>query len=202
MRLFNTLYERVMGWASHRHALWYLSGLSFVEAFIFPVPPEVLMTPMALARPRRGFRYAHVCLAFSILGSFVGYLLGHYAYQALTPVLAELHWLEPIQQVVDSLRREMNTHWWDMMLVLILAAVQPFIPMKVVTWASGIVGVPVIGFIVCIAIGRGKRVYFLALLIRLFGERAEAIMHRYIDRLGWVILCVLAALVGAWFVWH
>lgn len=199
MRLFRPLYERALLWSAKPRAVWYLSALSFVEAFIFPIPPEVMMTPMALSRPRRAFTYAHVCLLFSILGSLVGYELGHYAFEAMSPLLDRLHLLEPINQAVENMRREMNSHWWSLMLVLILAALQPVVPMKIITWASGIVGVPLPGFIMCMTLGRAKRVYLLALLIRLFGKRAEDMMHRHIERFGWVVLVLLVALGVWWF---
>ncbi len=202
MRLFGPLYERALVWSARPRAVWYLAGLSFIEAFIFPIPPEVMLAPMALARPRKAFHYAHVSLLFSLLGSLVGYALGHYAFQALSPLLAQMHLLAPIQQGVDSLRQEINTHWWSLMLVLILAALQPVVPMKFVTWASGIVGVPLPAFLVCMAIGRAKRVYLLALLIRLFGQRAEEIMHRHIERFGWIVLVLLAGLGVWWFAWR
>jgi membrane protein YqaA with SNARE-associated domain len=199
MRLFGPLYERAIAWSAKRRAVWYLSGLSFIEAFIFPIPPEVMLAPMALAKPRRAFYYASISLLFSLLGSLVGYVLGHYAFDALSPLLADLNVLATIQRGVESLRAEMSRHWWSLMLVLILAALQPVVPMKFVTWASGIVGVPLPAFIVCMAIGRGKRVYLLALLIRMFGQRAEEIMHRHIERVGWIVMALLAGLGVWWF---
>lgn len=199
MRIFRPLYERALIWSAKPRAVWYLSALSFVEAFIFPIPPEVMLTPMALSRPRRAFNYAHLCLLFSVLGSLVGYELGHYAFEALSPLLAEMRLLEPINHAVASLREEMDSHWWSLMLVLILAALQPVLPMKIITWASGIVGVPLPAFVMCMTLGRAKRVYLLALLIRLFGKRAEDMMHRHIERLGWVILVLLLALGVWWF---
>ena len=78
----------------------------------------------------------------------------------------------------------------------------PVVPMKFVTWAAGIVGVPVIPFLVCVLLGRGKRVWLLALLIRLFGERAERILHRHIEWIGWAALAVLGALVAWWILKH
>lgn len=199
MRLFRPLYERALRWSAHPHAERYLAGLSFVEAFIFPIMPEVMLAPMALARPERAFRYAHLSLLFSLLGSLVGYALGHYAYQALMPLLDTLHLLAPIQQGVENLRTQMNHHWLGLLLVLMLAALQPVVPMKFITWASGIVGVPVVPFLACMAIGRGKRVYLLALLIRLFGKRAEVLLHKHIERFGWAALVLLAALLVWWF---
>ncbi len=199
MQLFGPLYERTLRWSRHPHAERYLAGLSFIEAFIFPVMPEVMLAPMALARRERAYRYASVSLLFSILGSLVGYALGHYAYEALKPLLADLHLLASIEHGVETLRGQMSLHFWGLMLVLLLAALQPVVPMKFITWASGIVGVPMIPFLLCMLIGRGKRVYLLALLIRLFGKRAEDLLQRHIERVGWGSLVILGILFGWWF---
>jgi membrane protein YqaA with SNARE-associated domain len=200
MRLFGTLYSRALTWARDPRAVYYLCGLSFVEAFIFPVMPEVMLAPMMLGKRQKAFFYANVSLLFSLLGSLVGYALGHWAFQALQPLLASLHLLGPIEQGVASLRAQMNQHWLGLLLVLALAALQPVVPMKFVTWAAGIVGVPVIPFLICMAVGRGKRVWLLALLIRLFGERAERVLHKHIERIGWAAIIVLALLL-AWWIW-
>lgn len=202
MRLFGKLYARVLVWARDRRAVYYLCGLSFVEAFIFPIMPEVMLAPMMLGKRHRAFFYANVSLVFSLLGSLVGYALGHWAFHALTPLLQSLHLYDSIERGVESLRTQMNSHWLEMLLVLMLAALQPVVPMKFVTWASGIVGVPVIPFLVCILLGRGKRVWLLALLIRLFGERAERILHKHIEWIGWAALLALAALAGWWMLKH
>ncbi|MHA6203878.1 YqaA family protein [Dyella soli] len=197
MRLFGSLYARALTWARHPRAVYFLCGLSFVEAFIFPIMPEVMLAPMMLGKRHKAFFYANVSLLFSLLGSLVGYALGHWAFQALSPLLDTLHLLAPIETGVANLRAQMNQHWLGLLLVLALAALQPVVPMKFVTWASGIVGVPVIPFLVCMAVGRGKRVWLLALLIRLFGERAERVLHKHVERIGWAALVILAALL-AW----
>ncbi|MFC3653571.1 YqaA family protein [Dyella humi] len=202
MQLFGKLYARVLIWARHRRAVYYLCGLSFVEAFIFPIMPEVMLAPMMLGKRHRAFFYANLSLLFSLLGSLVGYSLGHWAFHALTPLLQSLHLYDSIERGVESLRTQMNSHWLEMLLVLMLAALQPVVPMKFVTWASGIVGVPVLPFLVCILLGRGKRVWLLALLIRLFGERAERILHKHIEWIGWAALLALVALAGWWLLKH
>ena len=198
MRLFGPLYARALTWARHPRAVYYLCGLSFVEAFIFPIMPEVMLAPMMLGKRQKAFFYANISLLFSLLGSLVGYALGHWAFHALSPLLDSLHLLAPIEKGVDNLRLQMNQHWLGLLLVLALAALQPVVPMKFVTWASGIVGVPVIPFLVCMAVGRGKRVWLLALLIRIFGERAERILHKHIERIGWAALVILAGLLAWW----
>lgn len=198
MRLFGPLYARALTWARHPRAVYYLCGLSFVEAFIFPIMPEVMLAPMMLGKRHKAFFYANISLLFSLLGSLVGYALGHWAFHALSPLLDSLHLLAPIEKGVDNLRLQMNQHWLGLLVVLALAALQPVVPMKFVTWASGIVGVPVIPFLVCMAVGRGKRVWLLALLIRIFGERAERILHKHIERIGWAALLILAGLMAWW----
>lgn len=199
MRLFGALYARALAWARHPRAIYYLCGLSFVEAFIFPIMPEVMLAPMMLGHRSRAFRYANLSLLFSLLGSLVGYALGHWAFHALHPLLDSMHLLAPIERGVENLRTQMNQHWLSLLLVLTLAALQPVVPMKFVTWASGIVGVPVIPFLICMAVGRGKRVWLLALLIRIFGERAERLLHKHIERIGWGALVALAGLLVWWF---
>jgi membrane protein YqaA with SNARE-associated domain len=128
----------------------------------------------------------------------VGYLLGHFAYEAVKPALAALGWLDKIDAQVAHLREVVAQSPWKAFWLLVLGGFAP-IPMKVFTWASGIVGVPMLPFLLSMGVGRGKRVYLLALAIRLGGERAEKALHRWIEPIGWIALLLLAALV-AWFV--
>lgn len=196
MSLFGNLYARALAWASAPRAVYYLCGLSFVEAFIFPVMPEVMLAPMMLGKRAKAFFYANVSLLFSLLGALVGYALGHWAYELVRPLFSE-HMQETISVWVETLRLDMNQHWLTMLGALTLAALQPVIPMKFVTWAAGIVGVPLLPFMACMAVGRGKRVWLLALLIRLFGERAEHLLRKNIEWLGWAALALLVVL-GLW----
>jgi len=197
--MFSSLYERAIVWARHRHAVRYLAGLSFVEAFIFPVMPEVMLAPMMLAEPRKAFRLANWSLLFSLLGSLVGYMLGHYAFEALKPLLESMHLLAPIMTGVGNLQKDMEAHSFGLYIVLAMAALQPVVPMKFVTWASGIVGVPLLPFLLCMLIGRGKRVWLLALLIRIFGERAEKMLRKHIEWIGWAVIVAVVLLAVWWF---
>lgn len=199
MRLFASLYDRAIVWARHRHAVRYLAGLSFVEAFIFPIMPEVMLAPMMLAEPRKAFRYANWSLLFSLLGSLVGYALGHFAFEALKPLLDSMHLLAPISKGVADLQAKMQSHAFGLYVVLFMAALQPVVPMKFVTWASGIVGVPVLPFLLCVLVGRGKRVWLLALLVRVFGERAEQMLRKHIEWIGWAVIVILVLLALWWF---
>ncbi|WP_166206471.1 YqaA family protein [Cognatiluteimonas telluris] len=200
MKLFGPLYERTLRWARHPRAPALLVLLSFAEAIIFPVAPEVMLAPMCLSRPRRGFWFAFLSLAGSLAGAIVGYLLGHYAFEALRPALASMGWLEHIDAQVAMLRGIAAQSPWKTFWLLVLAGFAP-IPLKFFTWASGIVGVPLLPFMASMFVGRGKRVFLVAAAIRIGGPRAEAALRRYIEPLGWIALALIAALVG-YVVWR
>ncbi|HET9032984.1 MAG TPA: YqaA family protein [Dokdonella sp.] len=191
MKLFKPLYERAMKWSQHPKAEPLLAVLSFVEAIIFPVMPEVMLGPMVLARPHRWARFASVSLVFSVIGALVGYALGHYAFEWVRPLLDSLGWLERIDVQVAELREIASQSPWSAFWLLVVAGFLP-IPLKIFTWASGIVGVPLLPFVASMIVGRGKRVYLLAGVIRIAGPKAEAALHRWIEWIGWAMLGVLA----------
>ncbi|RNF82574.1 YqaA family protein [Montanilutibacter psychrotolerans] len=199
MKLFGPFYERALVWARHRHAPALLTGLSFAEAVVFPVPPEVMLAPMALSQPRRGFWFASLSLGGSLFGAVLGYLLGHYAFELVKPLFEMLGWIDRIEAQVTQLREIAARSPWQAFWLLVLAGFTP-IPLKIFTWASGIVGVPLLPFLASMAVGRGKRVYLIALAIRLGGERAEAALRRYIEPIGWAAMALLLAGL-AWLIW-
>lgn len=197
MKLFQPLYEKALEWAARPRADVGLAALSFVEAFIFPIAPEIMLAPMVLARPRKWWQFASLSLVFSLLGSVVGYALGHFAFDALKPALAHLGWLPHLEALVHTFAADAQAHPWRAFWLLVAAGFVP-IPMKVASWACGIVGMPMLPFLAGIAVGRGKRVFLVAGAIRLGGERAERLLHKYIEIIGWVLLAVLVA-VGLYF---
>lgn len=200
MTLFEPLYHRIMVWARHRHAPALLTLFSTAEAVFFPVPPETMLAPMCLAQPRRGFAFAGLSLAGSMVGAVIGYVLGHFAYELLIPLFDSLGWLERIDEQVTRLRDIAAESPWQAFWLLVLAGFTP-IPLKIFTWAAGIVGVPFLPFLASMLIGRGKRVFLLAGAIRLGGERAERLLARYIEHVGWFVTGILA-LGLAWLGWH
>jgi len=149
---------------------------------------------MTLAKPARWARYASISLAFSLAGSLVGYALGHYAFDALRPYLASSGMLAHLDSLVTEFRADAVAHPWKAFWLLVAAGFVP-IPMKVASWACGIVGMPILPFLAGIAVGRGKRVYLLCGLIRLGGERAEKAVHRWIEWIGWGVVALIVLLV-------
>lgn len=200
MKVFGPIYERALTWARSPRAPVLLTGLSFAEAVIFPVPPEVMLAPMALSQPRRAFWFSTLSLLGSLAGAVVGYALGHYAYELVKPLLVSLGWIDKIEVQVEYLRGIAAQSPWKTFWILVLAGFTP-IPLKFFTWASGIVGIPFLPFMASMAVGRGKRVYLIAMAIRLGGARAETALRRYIEPVGWVATALLLAAAG-YLVWR
>jgi len=155
---------------------------------------------MSLARPQRAIWFATLSLLGSLAGALVGYALGHFAYAAVQPLIQWLGWRDAIDGQVEQLRISVAESPWRAFWLLVLAGFTP-IPLKIFTWASGVVGVPLLPFMASMVVGRGKRVYLVALAIRLGGPRAEAALRRWIEPLGWVAMVVLAGLLG-WLIWR
>ena len=200
MKIFGPLYERAIAWAQHKRATWILAILSFFEAIIFPVPPEVMLAPMSIAKPKRALWYATISLLAGLAGSIVGYELGVYAYEFVRPLLSE-GMQAGIAEWVAKLQQMMKDHPGALLGALLAAAIQPVIPMKFITWGAGLAGVPMFEYIVCMLVGRGKRLYIGAAAIRIGGERAAKAIQKYIEPIGWIALALLA--VGAiWLWWH
>lgn len=188
MKLFAPLYERMLAWSRHRRAPALLGGISFLEAIVFPIPPEVMLAPMSLARPQRAYAFATISLLGSMLGMFIGYAVGHFAIELAMPLLERFGYAAHF----DEIKREAaeNGFW-----LLLLAGFTP-VPFKVFTLASGAVSMPLLPFFLGALIGRGKRVFLVAWAIRLGGEKAEMALRRHIEPIGWTALALLTAVIG------
>jgi len=187
MKIFQPMFDKALVWAGHKRAPWLLALLSFCEAIFFPVPPEFMLLPMCIAKPKRGFWYAAISLGGSVVGMFIGYAIGYYAMDAVLPLLEKLGYAEQFASVRETVANGSHAQvFW----LLVLAGFTP-VPFKIFTIASGAVGMPLLPFFFGALIGRGKRVFLVALAIRLGGERAERALHRYIEPIGWVALVLI-----------
>ena len=193
MRLFRPLYEKALAWAGKPRADVWLCVLSFFDAFIFPRAREIMLAAMTLARPKRWWYFASISLAGSLVGSVIGYELGHYAFHYLQPFLADIGWSQHLDAMVEKFGAAAKRHPWEAFWMLVAAGFLP-IPMKVASWACGIVGMPMLPFLAGILVGRGKRVFLVAGVIRLGGERAEKALHKHIETAGWVIVAIIVVL--------
>jgi membrane protein YqaA with SNARE-associated domain len=164
-----------------------MGAVAFAESSFFPIPPDVMLIPMSLARPQRAWLYALVCTATSVLGGIVGYAIGALLYDSLG------HWLITLYGLSDKIDafRASYAQWGA--LIIIGKGLTP-IPYKLVTIASGFFGYNIYMFVLLSCVARGMRFFLLAFLLNRYGAQAREIIER---RLGfWVTLGAAVLVAG------
>lgn len=172
--MLRRLYDWTIALSARPSAIWALGVISFAESSIFPIPPDVILIPMSLARPHRAFFYAGLCTVTSVVGGLLGYAIGALLYDSLGKFLIDLY---GYGDKVETFRAA-YAHWGHW--IILLKGLTP-IPYKVVTITSGFAGYDLFWFIVLSIITRGARFYVLATLLYVWGEPARAFIEK---RLG------------------
>ncbi len=185
MKIFGSLYEMVMTWSTHRHASRYLAGVSFAEAFIFPIPVAIMLLPMCLADPGKAWKLARLTLIFSVLGGIAGYLLGLGAYELIMPLL---------QSHAAQFEKAQNWFADYGVWVVLMAGFSP-VPYKIFTITAGALVMPFIPFLIASIIGRASQFYLIALLVNKFGPSMEPKIRQYVEWLGWGSVALITALI-------
>lgn len=190
MDLFGPLYDRVIKWSRHRHAPRYLALLSFTESSFFPIPPDVMLAPMVLARRDRAWYLAGLTTVTSVLGGVLGYVIGWVLFDQIGRPIVELYHAEQQFQTVKD--------WFDRygVWVVLLAGFSP-IPYKLFTVTSGLMGMAVVPFVLASAVGRGARFYLVAGLIHWGGEPFAAFIEKRVNAIGWTVVIAVVVLLTA-----
>jgi membrane protein YqaA with SNARE-associated domain len=183
--MLRRLYDWCIAEAGKPHASWIMGVVSFVESSFFPVPPDAMLIPMALARPDKAYFYAMLCTVTSVAGGVLGWLIGYFLYESLGLWLMQLY---GYGGKIDAFR-EAYVQWGTW--IILLKGLTP-IPYKIVTIASGFAEYPLIPFILLSFIARGMRFFAVAFLLNRYGPRARAIIE---ERLTFWFTTSLAVLV-------
>lgn len=181
-----SLYDWTLRLAAHPKAQVWMAVVSFAESSFFPIPPDVILAPMAVARPDRWWRSALICTIASALGGAFGYLIGWGLYEAVALPIIEAYAL----QEANTRFRELYLQY-DWMVVAI-AGFTP-IPYKLATIASGAVGMGIVPFMAASVLSRGARFFMVAFVAAKFGPPVLAVIEK---RLTFFTLLFLALLVG------
>ncbi len=171
--MLRALYDRTIALSESRHAPWVLAAVSFAESSFFPIPPDVMLVPMSLARPERAWFYAGLCTVASVLGGLLGYAIGALLYDTLGKWVIELYGYGGRVDEFRALYQE-----WGAWIILI-KGVTP-IPYKIVTIASGIAGYSLFWFIVLSCITRGIRFFLVAGILHHFGDGIRVFIERHL----------------------
>jgi membrane protein YqaA with SNARE-associated domain len=191
MVVHRAMLKRIYDWcidAAHKpYALWMLGGVAFAESSFFPVPPDVMLIPMSLARPERAWLYASVCTAMSVLGGILGYAIGALLYDSIG------HWLIQFYHLGDKVEtfRASYAEWGA--LIIIGKGLTP-IPYKLVTITSGFAGFNVWLFVLCSVIARGVRFFAAAILLNRYGDWIRIKIEKHLA--FWVLLGAAVLMLG------
>ena len=187
--MLRALYDWTMAQATHPRALWILAFVAFVESSFFPIPPDVLMIPMILARPKQAWLIALVALVASVAGGLLGYAIGAFAFDQIgAPMLAAMG--------KGAAMEAFNTRFNDFgFWPVLIAGITPF-PYKVITIMSGWTGLPLGTFIVTSIIARGVRFFLIAALLYRFGAPVRDFIEK---RLGLVFIAFVVLLLGGFY---
>lgn len=184
--MIQRLYDWTLGLAQHPQALWALAIVAFAESSFFPIPPDIIMIPMIIARPNRAFVIAGVALLASVLGGLAGYAIGAFAYESVgEPILSALGKEDSMAAFSGRFN---DLGFW----AILTAGVTPF-PYKVITIMSGWTAMPLGVFIATSILARGLRFFLVALLLWKYGEPVRDFIER---RLGLMFTIAVVLLVG------
>lgn len=188
MKIFTPMYDQTMRLSRHPQAHKYLCGLSFAESSFFPIPPDVMLMPMALAQPNKALYFAWLTTLFSVLGGIAGYAIGYWAMELLMPILIEWGYEAKILQAQE---------WFiEYGVWIVFAAGFSPIPYKLFTISAGASAMLFIPFVLASFIGRGARFFLVASLMKYGGARFEPQIRQWVDTLGWLVVALITVFVG------
>lgn len=184
--MLRKLYNWCIQAAGKPYATWILGAVSFTESSFFPLPPDTMLVPMALARPDKAYHYAAVCTVASVVGGMLGYAIGAYLYESVGLWLISLYgYGDKVETFREAYAR------WGSWIILIKGATP--IPYKIVTITSGFAGYNFFMFVLLSVITRGARFYLTAFLLSRYGPQAREAIEK---RLGFWFSVFLIALIG------
>ena len=182
--MFRPLYDKVLQWAGHRHALWVMGVVSFLESSIFPIPPDVMLVPMVLANRQRAFTIAFICTVSSVLGGLLGYAIGYWLLETAGAWLIRTYGL---QGALEEFRRGFEHYGiW----IILVKGLTP-IPYKLVTIASGLAAFSFPMFIAASALTRGARFFLVAFIIKKFGPALLPVVERRLALFAGILIALV-----------
>ncbi len=182
--MFQSFYDRLSALSRSPNAPYVLAAVSFAESSFFPIPPDVMLIPMALAAPKRAWFYAGICTVASVLGGLLGYAIGALLYDSLGTWLLNLYGYGAKFEQFRIWYRDYGAA------VILIKGLLP-IPYKLVTIASGVAGYNLFWFVVLSFITRGARFYIEAGLLNRFGGTIEPFIRRNLAATVMVSLAVI-----------
>ncbi len=184
--MLRRLYDWVLDLSAKPWAPKALAVVAFVESSIFPIPPDVMLVPMCLAKPDRAFRYAGICTVASVLGGLLGYAIGALLYDTVGQFLIRLYGYGDKLEAFRAAYAEWG-HW-----IILIKGATP-IPYKIITIASGFAGYNLFWFVVLSIITRGIRFFAIATILHFWGEPAREFIEKRLTLVAFICVAVFIA---------
>ena len=191
--MIKKIYDKCVSWAGHRYAKPLLAFEAFIESSFFPIPPDVMIIPMVIAKKKEYFKIFLIASIFSVLGGIFGYLLGYLFYDLAIHVIEFYGYENKVENLKTSLSQGSGFFAW--LSILFLAGFTP-LPYKAFTIASGIVGFSLPVFIVVSLISRSLRFFIVAYLSYKFGDLFTEFMEKHGSKWFTIIGILIVIILG------
>ena len=191
--MFQSLYKKCLNLAAHKSSNLYLGIVSFTESSFFPIPPDVMIIPMVIAKKKEYFKIFLIASIFSVLGGIFGYLLGYLFYDLAIHVIEFYGYENKVEYLKTSLSQGSGFFTW--LSILFLAGFTP-LPYKAFTIASGVVGFSLPVFIVVSLISRSLRFFIVAYLSYKFGDLFTEFMEKHGSKWFTIIGILIVIVLG------
>ncbi len=195
--MFKELYYKSLKLAGHKSSKFFLGFISFIESFIFPIPPDVLIIPMTIAKRKEWFKIAMIATIFSVIGACLGYFIGYIFFSEIGIKIFELYGVDNVSFLKDKVSSEGGIIAW--MTLLAIAGFTP-VPFKLLTITSGFVHFNLVYFIIISFLTRGSRFFIIAFLISNFGPTMKKIIEKKLLRVSIIVGLILV--IFAFFVYN
>ena len=184
MKPLRSLYNWTLKKAEHKNSSWILSIVSFAESSFFPIPPDILLIPMIIAKKTKVWVYAFICTFSSVLGGVTGYAIGYFFYSSIGVLIINVYDLSDSFNAFEGYYNKYG------ILIVLGAGFTPF-PFKFITIASGVFNLNIFLFIITAIIARGLRFYLLAGLLFVFGREIKVLIDKYFNMLAILFFILL-----------
>ena len=182
--MIKAFYNWTIKLSATRYALWALAIVAFAESSFFPIPPDLLLIPLIIAKPKNAYLIAFIAMIASVLGGGLGYYIGLKLYETVGIIIINFY---HAQQLFLEFQAQFNKYGAA---AVLFAGVTPF-PYKIITISSGIAGMPIYQFFIFSIIARGARFFIIAILLRIYGKPIRNFIERHLNLLFIVFMVLL-----------
>ena len=190
--MFQIIYKKSLNLAKHKNSKRFLGFISFIESFIFPIPPDVFIIPMTIARREQWKKIAFVATSGSVLGACFGYFIGYIFFNEVGVKIFDLYGVDNTSFLKDKVSSEGGIIAW--ITLLAIAGFTP-VPFKLLTITSGFVNFNFFYFIIISALTRGSRFFLIAFLIGNFGPAMRKIIEKKMVTFSIIVAIILIVVV-------